>query len=61
MANRRIRAVGKRREELDIRRLGEALLDLIEHLNDSERKTIAAKGKRALKTKPGNQHKGTAA
>lgn len=61
MARFEIRVIGKRRESIDIDRLAEALLDLIEHLSDADRQKLAAAGERALKQAAGKRTKGNAA
>lgn len=61
MVSKQVRAIGKRRDVMDIKRMAEALLDFIEGLNNTERKRLTAAGGRAIKQRVKRQTKGTAA
>lgn len=62
MADRQIRIVPKRRDETDVRRFAEALLDYIASLSPVQQKRLAAKGERAMERREGGaKQKGSAA
>jgi hypothetical protein len=61
MASQRIRIIPKRRE-VDVGRLAEALLVLIDHLSPEDRARFLAEGRRALgEEEGGDRPKGSAA
>jgi hypothetical protein len=49
MSNKQVRVVGKRRAEIDISRLAEALLDYIESLSETETRSSVRGGEGQLK------------
>lgn len=44
MANKQVRVVGKRRAEIDVRRLAEALLDYLDSLSETEKRKLRRGG-----------------
>lgn len=50
MARRQVRIIPKRRRELDLEKLAEALLDLVETLTPEQLERFAADGEEVLKS-----------
>jgi hypothetical protein len=57
MANKQVNAFGKRRAEIDIRRLAEALLDYIDSLSETEKRKLSREGKTEHKKNLGSPSK----